>query len=198
VVRHRASGPLGALLDLSHISCRLLKLVRREGRASVRCLTTAQHLASPRGRAAPVRPSAPMSCLAPMYHLAGVRHSAPILHLARLRLSALMCHLDSMRHVAPIRHPASICHLVPMRHPARVRHSTPGSTASSPPLAIGSDRAIRLPITSCRSNHIKTDIKVVRIDRKMKKWLELIGSWRIRGRPCCYVWGTRVLVRHLR
>jgi hypothetical protein len=60
-----------------------------------------------------------------------------------------------------------------------VRHPAPGPTASSAPLSISSDHAIRLPIAFCWTNHIKADMKVVRIDRKAKKWSEPIGSWRM-------------------
>ena len=67
-------------------------------------------------------------------------------------------------------------------------HSASGPAAPPFPrlLSVLTTRS-HLPITSDQTNRVKAGAEVVRTDRKAKKWSEVIGRWRVPGKPGCYV-----------
>jgi hypothetical protein len=106
----------------------------------------------------------------PVHHTDAVRYSDPVRHQDPVH------HSDAVRYSDPVRYPAHVRHSDPVRHPGPVRHYAPNVTPPSAQLAISSDHSIHLPITFCQTNHIKADIKMVKIDMKARKWSEPIGS----------------------
>ena len=119
------------------------------------------------------------------------RHREPLFRLWLTSRYDYFCWLGEDDAPAPASYPTSeASRLTPeprlppcARAPLRTRSRRVGR----PSLAINSDHAVHLPITFDQTNHIKTDIEMVKNDRKAKKAVRTDRRLTSSGKPSCYV-----------
>jgi hypothetical protein len=87
-------------------------------------------------------------------------------------------------------------HPSPLLRPSITPHPVRRLVLAS--VSISSDHAIHLPIRFDQINRVKTDAKVVRTDREMKKVVRIDRKLAGSEKQGCYVWDVMVFVRRLR